>query len=318
MLTEFNLVTGTARTVTERFEDANPGNASVTLANLPDGTPFIDDNHNVFISGDSGISRVNLESGQISIIDHVDPDHLGIGTRGLAATPNGDLVAAVRSSVGGSAIGKLFRVNPITEESSLITEGGSLGSEEPWGVAIGEDGTIYVSEEIGGRVIAVDPNTGIQRVISAGSMPGIRPIFLVSRLAAFGAVDADSDTLTFSMSDIPPGASFDSATKTFSWTPTLDQTGVYTITAHAFDSRGGEDARKFKVTVIGTETIANRPPAFLSSPPTAAIPVNHRFLYSPRVADRDGDSFRFDLVVHPEGMLVETNTGVVAWRPLLG
>ena len=60
----------------------------------------------------------------------------------------------------------------------------------------------------------------------------------------------------------------------------------------------------------------NASPIFLSTPNTT-VRVGESNLYSAFARDLDGDSFTFDLVVHPEGMLVETNSGVVAWRPLL-
>jgi hypothetical protein len=43
------------------------------------------------------------------------------------------------------------------------------------------------------------------------------------------ATDPDGDPLTFSASNLPEGASFDTATATFSWTPRYDQAGVYVV-----------------------------------------------------------------------------------------
>lgn len=51
ILSEFNLVTGPIRIVSDRFEIATPGNGGVVLAHSPDGRPFIDEGSNVFISG---------------------------------------------------------------------------------------------------------------------------------------------------------------------------------------------------------------------------------------------------------------------------
>jgi hypothetical protein len=41
------------------------------------------------------------------------------------------------------------------------------------------------------------------------------------------ASDPDGDALTYSASNLPAGASFDPATRTFSWTPGYGQSGVY-------------------------------------------------------------------------------------------
>ena len=42
------------------------------------------------------------------------------------------------------------------------------------------------------------------------------------------AYDPDGDTLTYSASNLPSGASFDASSRTFSWTPTYTQAGTYT------------------------------------------------------------------------------------------
>ena len=44
------------------------------------------------------------------------------------------------------------------------------------------------------------------------------------------ATDADGDTLTYSASNIPTGASFNASTKTFSWAPAYDKAGTYNVT----------------------------------------------------------------------------------------
>ena len=41
------------------------------------------------------------------------------------------------------------------------------------------------------------------------------------------ASDPDGDNLTYSASNLPPGASFDSQTRTFYWTPNFAQAGIY-------------------------------------------------------------------------------------------
>jgi len=42
--------------------------------------------------------------------------------------------------------------------------------------------------------------------------------------------DADGDTLTYSASDLPDGATFDPSTREFSWTPADSQGGAYNVT----------------------------------------------------------------------------------------
>ena len=42
--------------------------------------------------------------------------------------------------------------------------------------------------------------------------------------------DPDEDTITFSAQDLPTGANFDAASKTFSWTPGYEDSGTYSVT----------------------------------------------------------------------------------------
>ena len=61
--------------------------------------------------------------------------------------------------------------------------------------------------------------------------------------------DPDGDTLTYSASNLPAGATFDTQTRAFSWTPRYDQSGVYTIN---FEVSDGEltDAEDVTITVV--------------------------------------------------------------------
>ncbi len=57
------------------------------------------------------------------------------------------------------------------------------------------------------------------------------------------------DTLTFSASNLPSGATFDISTKTFSWTPTSTQSGTYNPIFTVSDGRGGTDSETITITV---------------------------------------------------------------------
>ena len=58
-----------------------------------------------------------------------------------------------------------------------------------------------------------------------------------NRTLTFGveATDPDGDPLTYTASDLPAGASFDPATRQFSWTPDYTQAGEYTVAFTASD-----------------------------------------------------------------------------------
>ncbi len=62
-------------------------------------------------------------------------------------------------------------------------------------------------------------------------------------------VDADRDTLIFSTTNLPEGATFDSSTGRFSWTPSSTQSGNYYIIFKVSDGKS-EDAEILPITVI--------------------------------------------------------------------
>lgn len=69
------------------------------------------------------------------------------------------------------------------------------------------------------------------------------------------ATDPDGSSLIYSASDLPVGASFDPATKTFSWYPGFNQSGTYSV--KFFASNGGLAAlRTITITVINNDAVA--------------------------------------------------------------
>jgi hypothetical protein len=69
------------------------------------------------------------------------------------------------------------------------------------------------------------PSTNVAPVLNA---IGNKSIKERARLSfTMSASDANGDALTYSASNLPVGATFDPATRTFSWTPGLSQAGVY-------------------------------------------------------------------------------------------
>ena len=77
-------------------------------------------------------------------------------------------------------------------------------------------------------------------------------------------MDPDQDTITFSASIIPAGASL--VNGTFTWTPTSAQIGVHAVTFTAADSNGGTDSEVVTITV-----------AAVASPAIIVFPVSLNF-----------------------------------------
>ena len=70
------------------------------------------------------------------------------------------------------------------------------------------------------------------------------------------ATDHDGDNLTYSATNLPDGATFDNATRTFAWIPTFEQAGTYP--GVYFEVSDGELTNWTSITITVNDT--NRPP----------------------------------------------------------
>jgi HEAT repeat protein len=61
------------------------------------------------------------------------------------------------------------------------------------------------------------------------------------------ASDPDNDQLTYTVTNLPPGATFKN--QTFTWTPSIDQEGTYTVIFKVADNKGGSASETITITV---------------------------------------------------------------------
>ena len=64
------------------------------------------------------------------------------------------------------------------------------------------------------------------------------------------ASDADDDAITFDAKQLPPGATFDSSTHEFSWTPTYEQAGVWSHVEFEVTDGDATDSESIYITVF--------------------------------------------------------------------
>ncbi|MEG4293357.1 DUF4114 domain-containing protein, partial [Microcoleus sp. D2B6] len=126
------------------------------------------------------------------------------------------------------------------------------------------------------------------------------------------AVDADGDALTYSLLEKPQGMEIDSETGIISWNPVAGDIGNHAVTVEASDGKGGVAQQKYTLSAINPPP--NRPPIFTSTPVVDAW-LKQPYTYDSHAVDPDSDTVNYSLVIGPEGMKVNPNTGLVEWTP---
>ncbi len=108
--------------------------------------------------------------------------------------------------------------------------------------------------------------------------------------------DADSDPLSFSATNLPVGAIFDTATRIFTWTPTTTQSGAYDVTFTVDDGRDGTDSETITITV--TDKFSNTPPV-LGAIGNRSVNESEVLNFTVNATDLDGD----DVIIEASGLV---------------
>ena len=162
------------------------------------------------------------------------------------------------------------------------------------------------------------------------------------------AADADGDPLTFSISNRPAWAAFNSSTGRLSGTPQDTHAGVYAnIVIAVSDGSATTALPAFAVTVTGTTQgsespppanpppppspppatnppaptnpppATNSPPQISGTPPTTA-PQGQPYSFSPSASDPDGDGLTFSIASRPNWATFNNGTGRLSGTPSAG
>jgi len=125
--------------------------------------------------------------------------------------------------------------------------------------------------------------------------------------------DDAGDRVTYSLANAPTAMRMDADTGIIEWKPGASDAGYHWIAVQATDRQGATDVQQY---LLHVEEALNAPPYFVSIPITRT-PINANYQYDPLARDPDGDTLTFDLISAPAGMIIETNSGSLAWRPNL-
>ncbi|MCG8672947.1 MAG: beta-propeller fold lactonase family protein, partial [Pseudomonadales bacterium] len=133
------------------------------------------------------------------------------------------------------------------------------------------------------------------------------------------ATDTDGDPLVLRLAASPPDMSISSydtnqtneSLGTISWTPSSAAVGGNPVTIEVQDGRGGVVSQSFVVTVSGQ----NLPPSIVSSPVKDAI-ESKAYVYDVHAVDPNlNDLLSYSLDIHPDGMNINSYTGLINWAP---
>lgn len=128
------------------------------------------------------------------------------------------------------------------------------------------------------------------------------------------ATDADlpNETLRWTLTQKPVGATIDGERGTFLWVPTGEQIGRHPVTVRVTDSTGLFDEESFEVDVRDRGG-----PPVLDEIDDLTTPVGVHVGADADATDPDlpDDTLTFSLSLAPSGMTIDATTGVIGWTP---
>ena len=141
-----------------------------------------------------------------------------------------------------------------------------------------------------------------------------RPLQLLFMATATDAdtVNGTANTLAFSLgTGAPNGASINSTTGAFAWTPTADQVRSHTVRVQVNDGNNGSDFEDVSITV----TESNVTPVLETIGTQSGDELSQITFIANATDGNSGDTLTFSLVGAPTGASINFTSGAFAWTP---
>ncbi|MBI5193734.1 MAG: tandem-95 repeat protein, partial [Nitrospirae bacterium] len=213
-----------------------------------------------------------------------------------ASDPDGEVVTLSASNVpawaGFNTTTGVFSGTPGIGSSGIYTvtftaSDGSLSSNEVVTITVANTNLPPVLDSIGAK--GVNENSNLNFTISGS--------------------DPNGDSITFSATGVPSGATFNTTTKIFDWTPSYSQSGSYNVT---FSVSDGLLSTSEVVTI--TVSNVNRSPV-LNAIGAKGVNENVNLNFTISGSDPDGDTITYSATGLPSGATFNTTTRVFDWTP---
>ncbi len=305
--------------------DANGGTLRYSLPTKPSG---------MTINSSSGLiawTPTSSQTGNRAVtVRVVDPGGLAV-TQSFAISVSAANVAPQITStpITAALVGAVYNYDVNATDANGDTLSYSL-TQAPAGMTINAASGLIAwtpaSAQTGNQAVTVraaDPGglavtqSFTVSVASANVAPQITSTPLLAAMAgvAYGydvnAIDANGDTLSYSLTQAPAGMTINAASGLIAWTPTSAQAGNQAVTVRAADPGGLAATQSFTVNVTAAANVA---PQLTSTPVTTAT-VGAVYSYDVNATDANGDTLSYSLTQAPAGMTINAGTGQIAWTP---
>jgi len=151
--------------------------------------------------------------------------------------------------------------------------------------------------------VAVNQPPVLEPINNRNVLEGALLSFVVS------ASDPDGDSLSFSTSALPAGAQFSTSTRTFSWVPEMNQSGVYSVTFSVSDGQTSV-SETISITVVDV----NQAPV-LTPIGTKSVNEGEELAFTILATDADGDPLTYNASNLPTGATFNPTTRQFVWIP---
>ncbi len=152
------------------------------------------------------------------------------------------------------------------------------------------------------RVVNLPPEISSIPIISAQA--GTAYVYNVT------GFDVNNDSLRFNLTQAPFNMVINASSGRISWVPLFNQSGLVNVSVIVFDPSNLNATQIFTINVSRNNSAPN-----ITTQPILNASEDSIYIYDVNASDLENDSFTFQLVIAPVGMVVNNLTGVINFTP---